>query len=197
MILPLALLVHLSAVCAPQVASATLAAIARVESGLDPLAISDNTTHRLLRPVNKSSAIALAQRLIAAGDSVDLGLMQINRANLGWLGLTLDEAFDPCDSLRAGAAVLTAISRYITGSPTQGFRNGYVARVIAAGHSGVPATSSPVTLPPSWLVFGTDSPKASSSQSWNVFPPSVGPARLADSSLPADTSTGDSDGQSQ
>ena len=58
--------------------------------------------------------------------------MQINRGNFAWLGLTVDAAFDPCRSIAAGAAVLTQISRYNTGSPTAGFRNGYVARVLAA-----------------------------------------------------------------
>ena len=50
MILPLAVLTQLAAVCAPQVAPSTLAAIARVESGSDSLAIGDDTTHRILRP---------------------------------------------------------------------------------------------------------------------------------------------------
>jgi hypothetical protein len=58
---------------------------------------------------------------------------QINQQNFGWLGLAAGHAFEPCRSLAAGAAVLTAFSRYNTGSPRAGFDNGYVARVLAAG----------------------------------------------------------------
>ena len=46
MILPLAVVTTLAATCAPQVAPATFAAIAKTESGRDPLAIGDNTAHR-------------------------------------------------------------------------------------------------------------------------------------------------------
>jgi type IV secretion system protein VirB1 len=131
-ILPLALFVNLAAACAPQVAPQTLAAIAQTESRLDPLAIGDNTAHRSYRPQSKADAIALARRLIAAGHNLDLGIMQINQTNMNWLGLTLDRAFDPCHSLWAGATVLTAFSRYHTGDPRKGFRDGYVARIVRA-----------------------------------------------------------------
>ena len=92
----------------------------------------DNTTHFSYRPRDKAEAVSVARNLIAEGHDFDLGLMQINRGNFAWLGLTVEAAFDPCRSIAAGAAVLTQISRYNTGSPTTGFRNGYVARVLAA-----------------------------------------------------------------
>lgn len=46
-----------------------------------------------------------AQRLanLAPGESLDLGLMQINHTNLVRHQLTLDTVFDPCANLRAGA----------------------------------------------------------------------------------------------
>ena len=135
MILPLAMFMQLATTCAPQVAPRTLAAIAQVESQRDPLAIGDNTAHRAYHPADKAQAIALAQRLMAAGHDLDLGIMQINDRNLNWLGLTLDRAFDPCRSLSAGASVLTALSAYHTGSPTRGFHDGYVQRVVAAGQA--------------------------------------------------------------
>jgi type IV secretion system protein VirB1 len=133
--MPFAIFTQLATACAPQVAPQMLAAIAQVESQRDPLAIGDNTAHRAYHPADKAQAIALAQRLMAAGHDLDLGMMQINDRNLNWLGLSLDRAFDPCRSLRAGATVLTALSRYNTGSPTRGFRNGYVASVITAGRA--------------------------------------------------------------
>ena len=131
-ILPLAVVSTLAVACAPSVAPGTLAAVAQTESHLDPLAIHDNTEGRSYQPGDTARAIGLAHRLIAERHSVDLGLMQINSGNSRWLGLTVEDAFDPCRSIAAGAAVLTAYSRYNTGSPTAGFRNGYVARVLVA-----------------------------------------------------------------
>lgn len=172
MILPLTLFAHLAAACAPQVAPKTLAAIARVESGFDPLAIGDNTTRRTIRPSDKGEAIATARRLIGEGHNLDLGLMQINDRNLNWLGLTLDRAFDTCASIRAAADYLMTVSRYNTGSPTRGFRNGYVQKFVrAALHRGIPITHSPAPRPVAdtgWRVFGA--PAEPGRQAWNVFP---------------------------
>jgi type IV secretion system protein VirB1 len=157
MTLPLALFTHVAVACAPEVAPRTSAAIAATESRFDPLAIFDNTTHRAWRPRDRGEAIALARHLIGAGHAVDLGLMQVNSRNLPVLGLTVGEALDPCTNIRAGGAILTAdyiaaartrgegqaalraaLSAYNTGSAVRGFRNGYVARVVAAARYVVP-----------------------------------------------------------
>ncbi len=85
----------------------------------------------------------MARDLIAQGRSIDLGLGQINSANLQWLGLSIEAAFEPCANLKAAAQVLlsgyrpqegrrafdAALSRYNTGHPRRGLANGYVARV--------------------------------------------------------------------
>jgi type IV secretion system protein VirB1 len=110
-----------------------LAAIAQTESGLDPLAVGDNTAHRSYHPAAKSEAVALAAQLAAAGHDLDLGLMQINQRNFGWLGLTAGDAFEPCDSLAAGAAVLTALSRYNTGKSSSPAGMVYARRVLSQG----------------------------------------------------------------
>lgn len=76
--------------------------------------------------------------------------MQVNVETALTLGVSADELLDPCVNLRAGAEVLitvyselareigegfaaldAALSFYNTGSPTAGFRNGYVAAVYA------------------------------------------------------------------
>jgi type IV secretion system protein VirB1 len=139
--------------CAPGVASQTIQAVVEVESRGDPLAIHVNGG-RLPRPaLDALDAAKLAQAAIAAGHSVDLGLMQVNSANLPRLGYTAGQMFDPCTNIAAGAAVLmegyqraaarhgpgqaalrAALSAYNTGSPSRGFENGYVAR-----YDGVPA----------------------------------------------------------
>jgi type IV secretion system protein VirB1 len=174
-------LLALALQCAPGVAPATMLAVVRVESAFDPLAIGVNGPRPArLTPVNKAAAVEKAQALIASGASVDLGLGQINSKDLGWLGLSVADAFDPCSNLAAAARVLqdgydhsraatigeqpalrAALSRYNTGDPTRGLANGYVAKVARAAAQVVPeiraegaAASAPAAPPPPWDVFG-------------------------------------------
>ena len=114
--------------CAPAIDPYMLVAIGQRESGLDPLTIHDNTTGQSLH--GEGVMVAAAQR-IAAGHSVDLGLMQINEANFSLLGLTAQTALDPCQSVRAAGDLIALLSRYNTGSPTAGVANRYAPRVIA------------------------------------------------------------------
>ena len=92
--------------CAPRVGLVTMSAIVQVESGGDPLVIGDNTTSESYHPHDRATAEALARELITAGHSVDLGIAQINQANLGRLGLNLSTVFDPCANLGAASAIL-------------------------------------------------------------------------------------------
>ena len=153
MILPAALLA-----CAVNVAPLTLDAIVRVESGGNPVALHVN---HLAGPqpqaADATEAAAIARRYIAAGYSVDLGIMQLNSRNLSSLGYTIETALDPCSNIAGGAeilsafygqaaaqygegqpALLAALSAYNTGDFARGFANGYVSRVV-----GIPA----ITLP--------------------------------------------------
>ena len=177
MILDPALVLALAMRCAPGVAPETLLAVARAESGLDPNAIGINRAPPLARsPQSQAEALAIARRLLASGRNFDLGLAQINSANLMRLGLSLEDAFDPCRNLAAAGQVLTeayaaahsatiapqaalrtALSRYNTGDDTRGLRNGYVARVVAA--AGRPADGAgyrpqAVAVPLPWDAFG-------------------------------------------
>ena len=135
--------------CAPSVDADTLGAVAKVESNFDALALHDNTTSQQEAPASLIQAETDAGRWLSRGDSVDIGLMQINSANFSALGLTIESALDPCASLAAGAAILRAaygggntpvdqqvallmaLSRYNTGSPVRGIMNGYVRTVLA------------------------------------------------------------------
>lgn len=157
MILGLALFSQLAAACAPQVAPETLAAVVLTESRFETLTVEDDTARRRYRPASEAAAVALAERLIRKGHSVDLGLMQVNSHNLAALGLTVRGAFDACASLAAGGRMLLAqyqassqdrgvqpalreaLSRYNTGTATRGLRNGYVGRVERAAAGVVPA----------------------------------------------------------
>ena len=141
-------------VCAPHVAPATVQRIIKVESGNDPLAINVNKGARPRKPRTAAEAAAIVKRILATSGpevSVDMGLMQVNSRNLAALGYTVEEMFEPCTNIAAGASVLTAfyrraavnfgpgqsalmaaLSAYNTGSFTAGFSNGYVARYTGA-----------------------------------------------------------------
>jgi type IV secretion system protein VirB1 len=181
--------------CASDVAPTTLAAVAGAESGFNTLAIHDNTTRQTVRQQGTRGAVAVATQLIAAGHSVDLGLMQIDSANLTRLGLTVATAFDACASVRAGgkllaqdykqpdgqgrqAALLAALSRYNTGSAWQGFQNGYVNRVVSTAKYLVPAIdpADSIQAPKARPSSASSTPRP---PAWDVFPNSIGPAGFA------------------
>ena len=135
----------------------TLMAIVRTESTFKPWSIGVNGGARLKKqPATKEEAISTARDLISRGYNIDMGLGQINSANLQKLGLSVENVFDPCTNLAAagtilhgnylnarqngqsqGLALRSAISAYNTGSFTCGISNGYVQRVFHnAGYSG-------------------------------------------------------------
>lgn len=109
-----------------------LVAIARQESGLEPMILRDDTSGQVLRG---QGVIESARRLIAAGHSVDLGAWQINSRNLSLLGLGVANAFEPCKAAAAAARLLELFSRYNTGSRSRGVANGYAAAVMAGIHA--------------------------------------------------------------
>lgn len=168
MSLALPLFLQLAASAAPSVAPETLAAFAQAESRLEPLAIGDNDTGRSYRLATVAEAVALASSLLAQRHSLDLGIMQVNSANLPRVGLTVETAFDPAQSIRAGAAILTeaylrcrrggdvaeqpalrcAASIYNTGREQAGILNGYQARVWRTAAQLVPAIQSAASAGP-------------------------------------------------
>lgn len=123
--------------------------------------------------------------MISAGRRVDLGLAQINSKNLGWLGLSVEAAFDSCQNLAAAARVLQAgydprqaatvgeqpalhmaLSRYNTGDVRRGFANGYVQKVTRAAAQIVPALHAS----PGFEDPGGEAPsKRPARRGWDVF----------------------------
>jgi type IV secretion system protein VirB1 len=147
----------LALACAPQVAPDVLLSVAYAESHWRVLEIHDNVTGDGFEPRSTQDAEQIASRLVSEGHNPDLGLLQINAANLSRTGLTVATAFEPCASMRAGtqilledysggstfveqqAAIRRALSAYNTGSPTAGLRT-YTPHVIAvAAHEVIPA----------------------------------------------------------
>jgi type IV secretion system protein VirB1 len=161
--LPLATAARLAAARAPKVDVGTLLAFASYESRLRPFAVHDNTTGQSVFPASAAAAIGLASTLLALGHSLDLGIMQVNSANFARTGLTVTTAFDPGESMRAGAAILIAAYRqclrgnldagpaeqqaalrraasiYNTGREQAGILNGYQPGVWRAAERIVPA----------------------------------------------------------
>ena len=152
----------LAKTCAANVPTSTLEAIARTESALYPYALSINRPHQLARrqgwnratitlerqPASLEEAVAWTKWLLAQGITVSIGLMQVNIEHAKNLGLTVEQLFQPCANLRAGATILSkiyavtaraqgegfpaldiALSYYNTGTPYIGFQNGYISQV--------------------------------------------------------------------
>ncbi len=157
--------------CASFVSPHTLEAIVKTESNFDPLKIGVNGGAKLQRqPVTVEEAVVTAQWLLANGYNIDLGLGQVNSSNLNRVGLSVTEAFDPCKNLKAagtifnnsfqsaiqqypeGQALQVALSAYNTGNFVQGFRNGYVGKVLrnmpdkASTVDDAPAKVQPIPL---------------------------------------------------
>jgi type IV secretion system protein VirB1 len=148
--------------CATNVPVSTLEAIARTESSFHPYALSINRPHQLARrqgwnrgtitlqrqPASLEEAIAWTKWLFAHDITVSIGLLQVNSEHAQALHLTVEQLFEPCTNLRAGAALLaatytavaraqgeglpaldTALSYYNSGKAGIGLHNGYVSQV--------------------------------------------------------------------
>ena len=135
--------------CAPQVSPATMAAIVRTESSFNPYAIGVVHARLLRQPASLEEATATVRALEASGWDYSVGLAQVNRANWSRYGMSVQNAFDPCLNLAAGAAILqdcyaqarksrsdvqgalrASLSCYASGDFTTGYRTGYVQRVV-------------------------------------------------------------------
>jgi len=167
--------------CAPGVAPETIASIARVESGYNPLAIHDNTTRQTVDPSSLEDAIALATKLIVVQrHSVDLGVLQVNSTNFRQLNLTITDAFDPCHSMQAGSRLLSAayqdalrkaLSTYNTGDEQRGMANDYVRRVERAAISIPSINMGGAAVPPPPAAQPTSPPAQTE---WDVHAQSGG-----------------------
>jgi len=150
-----------------------LAAIVRVESGGNPIALAVNGAVELVRaPRDLDDAAAMARWLAAHGYNFDAGLAQVNSANLARLGLDTSSVFEPCANLRAASRLLgecykralrrwddaeramtAALSCYNTGDFTRGVRNGYVGALRASAASSLapqPIATDGAETKPGW-----------------------------------------------
>jgi len=145
----------LAAECAPTVAPQTMAALVATESSFNPLAIGVVDGYLPRQPESIAEAVATAKAMQANGWNFSIGLAQVNIHNLPTYRLTIEQAFEPCANLSAGAAILAecytralpihdneqsalraALSCYYSGNFTRGFRlessgTSYVDRVLS------------------------------------------------------------------
>lgn len=157
--------------CAPNVHPTTLQAVVRTESGFNPYAIGVVGGHLVRQPRDRAEAVVTAKALEAQGINFSMGLGQVNRTNLARYGLTYETAFDPCENLRAGSAILhdcyqrataamgqgtpalrAAISCYYSGNFTRGEAadadgTSYVQRVVANAQMAAGSTSVVPAIP--------------------------------------------------
>ncbi len=135
--------------CAPTVSVETMRLLIKAESNYFPWAININGELKLIKqPSSYEEAVSWAKWLIDNGYNIDMGLMQVNSPNLKVLGLSVEQALEPCTNLGAGGRILTenyvsaitkfptqhalnaALSKYNTGDFQRGLSNGYVLRVL-------------------------------------------------------------------
>lgn len=151
--------------CAPGAPLATLRSIASVESAFNPFALSINYPEAagaqlgkgqgsvvlVRQPSSVGEAVRWSRWFIANGQTVSVGLLQLNIEHLAAFKLSIEKAFDPCINLQIGWAIFNdkyrqasavvgkgqvamhaALSAYNSGNLLGGFGNGYVAAVLDA-----------------------------------------------------------------
>ena len=139
-------MLELLMMCAPAVDPVTMAAIVKQESGGRPWVINNNSTKKSSFFDSMAEAVAAARAAIDNGESIDMGLAQINSKNLKNLGLTVEQVFDPCTNIAAGAKILAygfketgslpaALSMYNTGKANSKIGDQYAQKVY--GQAGV------------------------------------------------------------
>lgn len=143
-------MIELLLACAPLIDPVTMGSIIKQESGGVPFVINDNTGKKVYKFNNKQDAVLKAAELISVGNSIDLGLAQINSKNLARLGLSVEQVLDPCQNIAAGAKILqenyertnslpAALSMYNTGKSNSSIGKKYAAGVYKQAGVVVPA----------------------------------------------------------
>jgi type IV secretion system protein VirB1 len=173
--------------CASEVATEAVVPLVVTESGGDDLSININRGPRV-RAGSVAEGAALVRRYMTQGYTVDVGLAQINSANFARLGVTVEQAFDPCTNLHLASSLLqegyglasrhysgldaisATYSLYNTGTLTRGFRNGYVGRVwsAASGMGTIQAVPAIPGDPPVAVAATSATRPTSAGDSWVV-----------------------------
>lgn len=171
-------MLELLMMCAPAVDPVTMAAVVKQESGGRPWVLNNNTTRKSATFESKAAAVAAAVAAVGRGESVDMGLAQINSKNLPALGLSVTQVFDPCTNVAAGASILaagyeqtgslgSALSMYNTGRSDSKVGLAYAQKVFAQAGVKVPG------------IPGGQLAKLPAGPSFATHPAALPPVRLA------------------
>lgn len=135
--------------CAPEIATSTMVAIIKTESKTNPLAININHGYKLkYQPRNINEAKRWVNYLEKNQYNFDVGIAQVNIANIKKFGYKATDALNVCINLKIASKILQnnymkalsvsktkpealkkAISAYNTGNFYSGMYNGYVNAV--------------------------------------------------------------------
>lgn len=146
------MLAELLLACAPALDARLAAALIGKESSYNQYAIGLDSKHktRLVRqPANMPEAIATATELLKSGYAFSVGLTQIHVSNIKKQGLSWEQAFTPCTSIKAGEsiflnfykvalakgyagqdAIYAALRGYNSGSVNAAVSNSYATSII-------------------------------------------------------------------
>ena len=114
--------------CAPEVAPVTMAAVVQTESGGWPWTINVNgLPGGSMRFNDQQAAVTAAVRYIRMGYKVDLGIAQVDSENLPWLGLSVQQIFNPCSNLQAAQRILVGAYHQAGASGTQSLYGAFQA----------------------------------------------------------------------
>lgn len=93
--------------CTTDVHPQTMQTLIDAESSGNPYAIAGVGIEIVSQPTSREEAIESAHSLMDQGYNVSMGVAQINMHNFEGLGLTVESAFDPCQSIAAGEKILS------------------------------------------------------------------------------------------
>lgn len=114
-------------VCVAQMPS-IMHAVVHVESSFNPYAIGVVHGRLIRQPRNAVEAIATAAYLASVGRNFSLGIAQVNRYNLERYGLNYETAFESCQNVAVGHAILTDCVNRAGGNMTAGLACYYSGR---------------------------------------------------------------------
>lgn len=135
----------------PYAHRSVMTAIVKVESGGNPWAININNkgVRLLAQPKTKEEAISWVNWFNDRNYNIDIGIAQVNIKNIKRMGYSPTQFLDPCLNLKIASQILLdnykssskktlnsddavklAISAYNTGNFRDGYKNGYVQKVV-------------------------------------------------------------------
>lgn len=142
-------LIEMSKRCSPAVSPKTMLVLIKTESRGNNIALGVNGARLRKQPANESQAVEWVRYLNKNNYNFDIGLTQVNIANVRKYKLKPEDLLDPCTNIKVGGDILTknyiqaskktkdpqialrqALSSYNTGNQKSGYYNGYLIKIL-------------------------------------------------------------------